>query len=133
MAFLFFIKIIAVFLCYFYVISLLFCAILDMFSLLFCVKIWKPTFKLYNTAFKPSICQLSNPAFKPSIIVYVSVYVCMCAGMQVCRYTGIHVYMYTCIQLSMYTIIHNHNARLISLTNLYNKIIGRKILKNVLT
>ena len=133
MAFLFFIKIIAGFLCNFYAISLLFCAILGIFSLLFCVKIWKPTFKLYNTAFKPSICQLSNPAFKPSIIVYVSVYVCMCAGIQVCRYSCIHVYMYTCIQVSMYTIIHNHNASLINFTNLYNKIIGRKILKKVLT
>ena len=118
MAFLFFIKIIAVFLCNFCVISLL-----------FCVKIWKPTFKLYNTAFKPSIYQLSNPAFKPSIIVYVSVYVCVYAGMQVCRYAGIHVSMYTCIHVYMYTIIHNHNAILINFTNLYNKIIGRKILK----
>ena len=42
---------------------------------------------------------------------------------------GIHVYMYSCIQVFMYTIIHNHNARLINFTNLYNKIIGRKILK----
>ena len=125
MAFLFFIKIIAGFLCNFYAISLLFCAILGIFSLLFCVKIWKLTFKLYNTAFKLSICQLSNPAFKPSIIVYVSVCVC--------RYAGMQVSMYPCIQLSMYTIIHNHNARLINFTNLHHKIICRKILKNVLT
>ena len=103
MAFLFFIKIITGFLCNFYAISLLFCAILAIFSLLFCVKIWKPTFKLYNTAFKPSIYQLSSPAFKPSIIVYVSVYACVCAGMQVCRYAGIHVYRYTGIQVYRYT------------------------------
>ena len=133
MAFLFFIKSIVIFLCNFYAISLLFCAILAIFSLLFCVKIWKPTFKLYNTAFKPSICQLSNPAFKPSIIVYVSVYVCVCASMQVCRYPCVHVFMCLYIQVFMYTIIHNYNTALINFTNLYHKIIGRKILKNVLT
>ena len=132
MAFLFFIKIIAGFLCNFCVIFLLFCVILGIFSLLFCAKIWKPTFKLYNTAFKPSICQLSNPAFKPSIIVYVSVCVCRYAGMQVSMCPCIHVYMYTGTHVFMYTIIHKHNARLINFTNLYNKIIGRKILKKVL-